>query len=373
LTKVKPPDPPPNPDGSDTPADTTSKAGDAILKATTAQAKSKGAHKADYQRPHQAHVYRHIRVATLRKNRVELEEEARRHYVSTHEGPGGPTRPNETDRRDRIEGLNFDERRKKKGKRRQDEDERDGQEGQSDDGEEATQGAQAAIAKGLVSADGAGKYFQDLPEDRLGDLTLTNPNEMKRVLGPSVRFAKHAMLLAEDQLKSGAPRDKAIEFLASLYVGLADREYAYKALKDFGAATGIIDLYPLEVMKHLFEHVPSFFNRVTQGRFLTSSKPEGYEGQTGVPIVLTYDPKLRVRGFALRGGERPGYLLEPVDPPGTYHLVFDSPGHFLVLISAIDKAGELRIEEFEVDITRGARRLEEETAVRRERASERDH
>jgi hypothetical protein len=363
---VKPPEPPsPAGDATESPSSGISKAG-AELKTKLPKPHAQHAPHAHYQRPHQAHVYRHVRVAGLRAQLRELEEEARRHHIFTQEGGADAKNPLATERHDRIEGLNFDERRKKKGKKQKDHDRE-----HRDDQRDQDEGTEAQASKARATSDGRGKYFQDQPADRLGDLTLTDPDEVKRLLGPSVRFAQHTMLLAEARLKQGVPREEAIAYLAELYVGLSDREYALKALKDFGGGTGIIDLYPLEVMKHLLEHVPSFFTRVKTGRFLTSSSGGKYKGETGTPIVLTYDPRLRIRGFALHGGDRPGYLLEPVDPPGTYHLVLDSPGRFKVLLSAISKGGDVSIEEFEVEIVAGRRRLEEEATIQRERSHER--
>jgi hypothetical protein len=295
-------------------------------------------------------VGQNIRIANARHHRAELEEEERRHHTVPLDSSGG-SQAEDVENDNRITGLNFDEERKKRGRQQSDDPEEE--EGKEDDAEEAVALGQAAAAKGFATADGAGKYFQDLPEDRLGDLSLTNPDDMKRLLGPSVRFAQHAMLLAEDRLKSGMPRDEVVRFLAEFYLGVSDRAYANKALRDFGAGTGIIDVYPLEVFDQLLEHVPSFFTKVSRGRFLTSSTTGAYKGKAGAPLVLTYDPKLRLRGFALKGGDRPGYLLEPVDPPGTYHLVFQTPGTFTVLVSAIGKDGTVAIEEFRAEIVGG--------------------
>jgi hypothetical protein len=229
---------------------------------------------------------------------------------------------------------------------------------------------QAAAEKGFAQKEGGGKYFQDMPDNRLGDLSLTNPNEMKRLLGPSVRFAQHAMLLAEDRLKSGNDRVNVIQFLAELYLGVADRAYALKALREFGTGTGIIDIYPLEVMTHLLENVPGFFTKVGKARFFTSNTTGVYKSETGKPIVLTYDPSLRIRGFALEGGPRPGYLFEPVGPPGTYHLTFSTPGSFKVMVSAISKQGGVAIDELAVEIEQGAGDIETAAAIQRERAHE---
>lgn len=310
----------------------------------------------EYQRPHRVHTSRERNIAQQRKHADELDDEARRfmtHYSS--EGGVGSTEELKEEQYF-ITALSLDDERKRGSRKDQDQPEQESQE--------------EAAAKSLGFTEGSGKYFQDLPADRLGDVTLTDPNEMKRLLGPSVRFAQHAMLLAEAQLKEGIPRQDAVQFLAQLYLGVADRAYANKALREFGAATGIIDLYPLEVMKHLLEHVPSFLTKVSSARFLAAQPVEGYKAKAGVPLVLKYDENLRIRGFAIKNGLKPGYLLEPVDPPGTYHLTFATAGKFTVMLSALSKTGVLGIEEFVVDVAVGdAAALDQNAAVQRTRAS----
>ncbi|MFO0728336.1 MAG: hypothetical protein U1E65_31440 [Myxococcota bacterium] len=307
--------------------------------------------KGDYQQPHRVHTSAERNAAQARKHAQELLDEAARHHINLDEHVQMQA-VEEAVEDTKLKGVNLDDERKKRGKR--------DQEGDTDQQHEET--AEEAAARALGSKDGSGKYFQDLPEDRMGDLSLTDPNQMKRALGPSVRFAQHAMLLAAERMKEGMPREEALQFLASLYLGVADREYARKALREFGPATGIIDLYPLEVMKHLLEHVPSFMSKISAAKFLAAQPTGGYKSETGKPIVLKYDPDLRIRGFAIKGGQTPGYVFEPVDPPGTYHLTFASPGKFMVMLSALSKSSGLMIEEFEVTITQGKESLDEASA-----------
>jgi hypothetical protein len=306
---------------------------------------------------------RHVRGAQELSHKQALEDEARRNQA-VEQGLVTIQREEEEEEERLLKGINFDEQRKKRGRQQQHDDD------EHEDGEEAVALGQAAAEKGFAQKEGGGKYFQDMPDDRLGDLSLTNPNEMKRLLGPSVRFAQHAMLLAEDRLKSGDDRAQVINFLAELYLGVADRAYAQKALREFGTGTGIIYVYPLEVMQHLLENVPAFFTKVSKARFFTSNTTGAYKTETGKPIVLTYDPALRIRGFALHGGPRPGYLFEPIDPPGTYHLTFQTPGTFKVLVSAISKNGAVAIEELAVEIVQGTTDLQNAAAIQRERAHE---
>lgn len=275
-----------------------------------------------------------------RHHAAELEEESRRH--TNVDAEAGLSREEEIDEDDKVHGINFDDERKKRGRQSQDDDD-------PEDGEAAAEAAAQARKAGLAADDGAGKYFQDMPEDRMGDLSLTDPNEIKRALGPSVRFAQHAMLLAEERMKEGISRDDALAFLASMYTGLSDKKYANKALREFGHATGIVDIYPLELIEHLLEHVPGFCTKVRQGSVFSKTDSR-YEAKVGEPITLTYPEDLRIRGFAIEGGSRPGYLFEPMDPPGTYQLIMLSAGRFTVAISAITKDGWLVLERLDVEV-----------------------
>lgn len=305
-----------------------------------------------------------------RRHAAELEEEGRRH--TSVETDAELQRLEEELEKSRVGGIDLDDDRKKRGRRRDpDEDDDD------EDGEAAAAAAVAARKQGFVSNDGAGKYFTDMPEDRMGDLSLSDPNEMKRALGPSVRFAQHAMLLAAERGKETNDREASLDLLATLYTGVSDRAYANKALREFGHATGIIDIYPLELMNHLLEHVPGFCTKVRKGSFLRRTEGDdalALSGTVGAPMRLDYDPELRVRGFALAGGGRPGYLLEPLDEPGAYQLIFLSPGTFTAILSAITKDGWLVLEEIAITVAPSEEVLsfDDITGLRRERDNERD-
>lgn len=319
--------------------------------------------KAGYQRPHRVHTEGDEAAAFERHRKALLLDEASKNAELEVNARTAQTEEEQEDVR--LKGINFDEERKKRG-RRQD----DNSEDEPEDGEAAAQAAHAAAQKGYASADGAGKYFQDGPIDHLGDLNLTDPNDMKRLLGPSVRFAQHAMVLAAERQRAGASRDDALAFLASLYLGVSDRAYANKALREFGPATGIIDLYPLELVEHLLAHVPAFCTKVQQGKFFSRAGDGCYRARAKEPIRLSYDPEVRIRGFALKHGPRPGYLFEPIDPPGSYQLIFFEPGRYTVLISGIKKDGWLLLDELACEITPGDDTLPLPEAVAKERAAD---
>ncbi len=320
---------------------------------------AKSARLAGYQRPHRVHTEQEEHIAHLRKRQLELLESAEQYAVDEDEVMRLQRNDEIEDEENKLKGFNLDERRKKRGQR-----DAEGDEEKKDDdqGEEA--------AKSLGFTEGTGKFFQDAPADRMGDLTLTSPEDIKKILGPSVRFAQHAMLLAENELKGGMKREDALAYMASLFVGLTDSAYANKALRDFGPGTGIVDLYPLEVMQHLLQHVPGFVTKISTAKFFVNVPKEGYDGFAGEPILLRYPEGYRIRGFAIKGGDKPGYLFEPTDPPGTYLLTIASPGTYTVIVSALAKGGVLSIEEFPARIKPGrGNKLEASDVMKRARAN----
>lgn len=318
--------------------------------------RSKGARHPEHQRPHQAHVSAELRAGQNRHHQEKMQAEAREHIQLDEDSREFLPKELDLERKDQV-AIQFDEEGKKRKRGHAQEEQNDAE----DHEEEAA--SEAPARQGKLG----GKLFKDEEIDRVGDPNLSDPSEMKRILGPSVRFAQHAMLLAEQRLKDGMLRQDALAYLSRFFTEVADREYARKALREFGPGTGIIDLYPLELAKHLLDHHPEFFARLPDRHFLSStSRVEAvYKGETGKPIVFTYDPALRIRGFAIKGGDRPGYLFEPVEPPGTYHLTFKTPGTFAVLVSAHGKSGQTCLEEIKVEVVKGSDDLDAAATMNR--------
>ena len=282
------------------------------------------------------------KAAFIRKHAADLEEESRRN-VSAESNAERVRQEEEEERRRKVKGFNFDERRKKKGRLPFDEDEK-----QEEQEQEAEQRAKELIDSSTAGTRDRG-FFEESPHDRMGDENLTNPKEMKRVLGASVRFAQHAMLLAHIRMLNGNSRTEALSFLADLYQRIEDQPYAEKALRMFGAGTGIIDLYPLELVDHLLEHVPGFLTR-TRRQELFGGKVQ-IQARPKEDIILQYNNTLRIRGFAIEGGARPGYRFEPTNPDGYYRLSLDLPGNYNILISAISRDGWVLLDRLSVEIS----------------------
>ncbi len=194
--------------------------------------------------------------------------------------------------------------------------------------------------------------FQETPEGpEPGDPRLFDPIAAREQLGTPLAFAKHVMILGEALRRStGATRAEAVDYLGRMFVASGDVNFGRNALKSFGPASGILDVYPLEVVEHVLEHYPGFLPKIAFGRFFSKDGAplRPIEARAGERVVLEYADELKVRGFALRGGGRPGYTFEPGERAGSYHLTFASGGRFSCLVSAVSRTGHTVVERIEV-------------------------
>jgi hypothetical protein len=276
------------------------------------------------------------RVAFERIRAAELDEEARRHFSVDNEALEARPDPDEEDPNARIQAVDPDEERAPRHPEEGEEDDEPSSESELEEAESETTEGENDDGFGPGSASGG------FATERLGDPNLVHPDEIRRVLGPAVRFAQHAMILTERRMQQGATRDEALAFMMGLYVGVSDREYARRALRDFGPATGIVDIYPLELVDQLLSHVPSFFRKVRRGPVFEGPCPSDLVAN--VPVALRVPDGVRIRGFALKGGPRPGYAFEPAEPG--YRLVIQSEGTFEVMVSAITRDGWLQVDSW---------------------------
>jgi hypothetical protein len=187
-----------------------------------------------------------------------------------------------------------------------------------------------------------------------GDPSLFDPDEIQRALETPVAYAKHVMILAEAFRRStGAYREEAIAYLARMFVSTSDRNFGRLALKEFGPGSGILDIYPLEVIEHVLERYPGFLPKVRFG-CLFHNVPDGERRalttNTRTPIMLEYAEELRIRGFAISGGGRPGYVFEPDLEPGKYRLLIQSAGRWTISISAANSSGYTTIDRIIVRV-----------------------
>lgn len=210
------------------------------------------------------------------------------------------------------------------------------------------------VGKGALLAERRAQLFAPDQRPEPGDPGLTDPDEIQRALETPVAYAKHAMILAEAFRRStGATRAEAVNYLAKMFVAPTDRAFGRLAIKEFGPSTGILDIYPLEVVAEVLDRYPGFLPKAGLGRFVhnvPATKTQRFHTDTKTPIILEYPEELKIRGFAIVGGGRPGYTFEPDVAPGKYRLHIESPGKFEILVSAVNRAGHTLLDRIQVRV-----------------------
>lgn len=212
----------------------------------------------------------------------------------------------------------------------------------------------AAIAEAIASADdeeqSRAHLFVKNKTPAPGDPRLTDPGEAMRSFGAPLAYAQHALLLSEAFRQAcGATRAETVAYLAELFVGVPDLGFARSALRELGSGTGIVEIYPLEVIVEILDRFPTFLPRVRFGEvFETVATPVAMRPFRALELLLPVD--LKVRGFAVIGGARPGYRFEPGIETGHYRLVMGAAGDFELLVSARSPAGGTVVQRFRVEV-----------------------
>ncbi|MEM7678323.1 MAG: glycosyltransferase, partial [Myxococcota bacterium] len=184
---------------------------------------------------------------------------------------------------------------------------------------------------------------------------LLNPEDIRTVFPAPLDYAKHCMLLVETFAQTtGAFRDEVVEYAASLFTGLSDPRFGRRSLLSWGPDTGIIGVYPLEVVEHVLLTLPAFLPRVRFGRWIALELGDVPKFELTVtpdlPLILTVTGDILVRGFAVKGGGQPGYCFEPGPEPQTYALTLTTPGHYELLMSARTTDGDTIVDRLLVRV-----------------------
>ncbi len=205
-----------------------------------------------------------------------------------------------------------------------------------------------------IAAHDLEEAFDEKTRRRPGDPALTDPAAIQRHLGAPLHYAKHVMILAEAfRSATGATREEAVAYLGAMFCSAPDRSFGRLALKEFGPSTGILDIYPLEVVEHVLTKYPAFLPKVGFGRLFADVPRDATRPLLLIadePTLLRYPPQVKIRGFAIRGGARPGYRFEPDAEPGTYALTIHAGGEFVVLVSALLRSGHTIIDRIHVQV-----------------------
>lgn len=214
----------------------------------------------------------------------------------------------------------------------------------------------AAIAEAIASADDEDRprahLFAKSKTARPGDPGLVDPETAMRRLGSPLAYAHHALLLSEAfRQTTGATRAEAVAYLAELFVAVPDPAFGRSALRELGPGTGIVEIYPLEVIAHILERFPGFLTKVSFAPFLVRLEEDAVLAlEPYRALELELPEALQMRGFAIVGGLRPGYRFEPSREPGRYRLVMGAVGEYELLLSARAPNGNTQLERVQIRV-----------------------
>ncbi len=142
-----------------------------------------------------------------------------------------------------------------------------------------------------------------------------------------IRSAAHMVRLYDHWTLQGVDRAGAIEKAAGWLGGFSRTDNIRKVLTELESKP-IRDVYPLEVMLELLEKDPKKLPGVKLGSLL-SAAPALQEDRVfaGHGVQLPVPRGVRLKAFALIGGERPGYEFHPTaTKDDQYTLLVDTPG-----------------------------------------------
>lgn len=226
------------------------------------------------------------------------------------------------------------------------------------DGEGAGREAYEAYLKGNVAEDA--QRFAALRDQGAVDSfdPGMDPSSVEK-LG-QIKAAAHMIRLYDHWTLEGVDRTGAIEKASSWLAGFSRTDNVRKVLTELESKP-IRDVYPLEVMLHILETAPQKLPGVQKGH-LIGSAPAFTEDRVfaGHPVQVPVPDGVRLKGFALLGGLRPGYEFHPsASKDDQYTLLIDTPGtwEFAVLGVRTQALGKMTkelpggvVERFEVHV-----------------------
>lgn len=213
------------------------------------------------------------------------------------------------------------------------------------DGQESARLAYETYMRSNIQADAA--RFETLRQQGTIDTfdPLASPLDVEQ-RGHFVATS-HVVRLFEHWLLETPDRDEVIDKAASWLAGFSHVDMVRKVLTELESKP-IRDVYPLEVLLQLLEAYPEKLPGIAWGAVFAAQlalRP-GERVYAGHPIQLPAPANLRIKSFALLGGDRPGYEFFPSPRGGRYTLLVDTPGEwsFALLAVRTSKVGKMERE-----------------------------
>ncbi len=158
-----------------------------------------------------------------------------------------------------------------------------------------------------------------------------------------IRAAQHLVRLEDHWANIGDDRLSVIRKAAGWLCGFDQVSNIRKVLGELESLP-IRDVYPVEIIAHLLEkdpeRLPDIQFREVFLREVEKGEKDDFSLEAGQEETLYFPDHLRVKGFALKEGMRPGYEFYPKrserDGCHAYSLMVDTPGDWVFQILGVE-------------------------------------
>ena len=242
-----------------------------------------------------------------------------------------------------------------------------------DDGQKSRE-AYESYLKGNVEQDAA--RFAALREG--GAVDKFNPELPPKdveALG-NMNAANHLVRMYDHWMLQGKDRMECISSASTWLSGFEKTGTVKKVLTEMESKP-IRDVYPVEVMSRVLDEHPESIPSVKRGSILGNT--EHIRGDkpvyAGHKVFVPVPKDMRLKGFALLGGARPGYEFFPSPKRADhYELLVDTPGEWTFALAAcptkalgggkiMKEADETVLETFTVNVQRMGKKDGDDSAV----------
>jgi hypothetical protein len=186
--------------------------------------------------------------------------------------------------------------------------------------------AYEAMLLGNISKDK--EHFFQLTQ--LGSEDFFDPEldpEQIELLG--LRAASHMVRMYDHWMIGGADRYETIDNAARVLAKFSSTQNVRRVLNELESAP-IRDIYPLEVMYHMLENMPDTIEGMSEAPLVQNADQfrGGNHVFAGHAFKVHLPANMRIKAFALMGGDRPGYEFFPSPKEGVYSMTVDTPGTY---------------------------------------------
>jgi hypothetical protein len=184
---------------------------------------------------------------------------------------------------------------------------------------------------------------------RMGSTDFFDPElDPHAVEALGLRAAGHMVRMYDHWMLDGMDRDQTIRSAAKLLSNFMRPQNVRRVLNELENAP-IRDVYPLEVMFHMLENMPESLEGISSVPIVENAADlcGNNHVHAGHTFKIRVPKDVKIKAFALMGGDRPGYEFFPSPKDGVFSMQVDTPGtwEFALMGVPTKKVGRMYKED----------------------------